>query len=123
MKREEAKKAAAKSYASKMCDLCLDESCKERGPVCHQFKEYTTAFTEGIKWADEHPVNVWHDASEEPAGDDWVILCEDDSGYCFTANKIIVVELYLNWQRHAEKMWLKRWAYVSDLLPKGGEEL
>lgn len=80
------------------------------------------AFLHGVEWADEHPVDVWHKASEEPAGDDWVILCEDDSGYCFTANKIIVVELYLNWQRHAEKMWLKRWAYVSDLLPKGGEK-
>ena len=79
------------------------------------------AFRDGIEWADEHPVNVWHDASEEPAGDSWVILCEDDSGNCFCENKIIVVELFLNWQKSAEKVWLKRWAYVSDLLPKGGE--
>lgn len=80
------------------------------------------AFLHGVEWADEHPVNVWHDASEEPAGDSWVILCEDDSGNCFCQNKIIVVELFLNWQESAEKVWLKRWAYVSDLLPKEGEE-
>ena len=83
---------------------------------------WIAAFIAGVDYADEHPKNVWHDASEEPAGDDWVILCEDDSGNCFCQNKIIVVELFLNWQKSAEKVWLKRWAYVSDLLPKGGEE-
>ena len=24
------------------------------------------AFLHGVEWADEHPVDVWHDVSEEP---------------------------------------------------------
>ena len=26
------------------------------------------AFLHGVEWADEHPNNVWHDASEMPKG-------------------------------------------------------
>ena len=121
MTREEAKKAAAKSYASKMCDLCLDEYCKEMRLVCPQFKEYTIAFTEGIKWADEHPVDVWHDASEVPAGRDWRIICEDESGKCWVASRRDAFTIGYNWQEFAEDEALTRWAYIKDLLPKGGE--
>ena len=30
------------------------------------YEDMKCAFKEGVMWADKHPVNVWHDASEEP---------------------------------------------------------
>ena len=120
MKRE---KEEVRISALKYLDNFISDDCG----ICKE--DIYDAFMAGVDWADDNPrqdvVNlndIWHDASEEPAGDDWVILCEDDSGNCFCQNKIIVVELFLNWQKSAEKVWLKRWAYVSDLLPKGGGE-
>lgn len=75
------------------------------------------AFLHGVEWADEHPANVWHDASEEPKCDEY-LLGEDNDGF----------SIYM-W-RSQEDSWnlfvgittLCRWAYISDLLPKGGEE-
>lgn len=74
------------------------------------------AFLHGVEWADEHPANVWHDASEEPKCDEY-LLGEDNDGF----------SIYM-W-RSQEDSWnlfvgittLCRWAYISDLLPKGGE--
>ena len=104
--------------------MALADSYMNRYTEDYPFTKDTifAAFVAGASRMNYEHAKVWHDASEEPAGDDWVILCEDDSGNCFCQNKIIVVELFLNWQKSAEKVWLKRWAYVSDLLPKGGEE-
>lgn len=35
-------------------------------------------FEYGARWADEHPVNVWHDASEEPRCDELLFTEESD---------------------------------------------
>lgn len=32
------------------------------------------AFKEGAKWADEHPANVWHQASEMPKEEEWILI-------------------------------------------------
>lgn len=82
---------------------------------------WMSAFISGAKWADEHPRNVWHQATEEPAGDDWVILCEDESGNCGVVSRRDAFTIGYNWEEFAEDKALKRWAYISDLLPKGGE--
>ena len=80
------------------------------------------AFLHGVEFAEEHLKNVWHDASEEPAGRDWRILCEDESGKCWVASRRDAFTIGYNWQEFAEDEALTRWAYVSELLPKGGEE-
>lgn len=75
------------------------------------------AFLHGVEWADEHPANVWHDASEEPKHDEY-LLGEDNDGF----------SIYM-W-RSQEDSWnlfvgittLCRWAYIKALLPKGGEK-
>lgn len=79
------------------------------------------AFRLGAAWADEHPRNVWHQATEEPAGRDWRILCEDESGNCWVASRHCVFPIYFNWEEYALDKALTQWAYISDLLPKGGE--
>lgn len=38
------------------------------------------AFLHGVEWADEHPVDVWHDASEEPRCEE-LLLGENSDGF------------------------------------------
>lgn len=66
------------------------------------------SFEEGAEWADKHPVNVWHDANEEPKRDSLILLIMQ-SGTAIVA-KIIEPNHTFN---HGE-----RWAYINDLLPK-----
>lgn len=75
------------------------------------------AFLHGVEWADEHPVDIWHDASEEPRHNELMLGIDSDG-----------VSLYKwceqedSWHTVVDRFGLKRWAYINDLLPKGGEE-
>lgn len=80
------------------------------------------AFLHGAEWADKHPVNVWHDASEEPKigsnivvvdknGQWWDIQPYDGEydGYGDLTGWRCCVVHYNN---------IQCWAYIDDLLPK-----
>ena len=85
------------------------------------YEDMKCAFKEGAKWTDEHPINVWHDASEEPQDDCKEILYQDKYGAWFFALKYdIVVVLEINWEDFAAEN-ISRWAYIDDLSPKGGK--
>lgn len=61
---------------------------------------------------------IWHDASEEPR--EYPILCQDE-----LAN--VWVQYSLNdyvdgWPECVEFNDISKWAYIKDLLPKGGEK-
>lgn len=79
-------------------------------------------FLDGAVWADKHPVNVWHDASEEPQGDNYKIFCVDDFDFCWVDRRVDACSLHNKWDEYAEVECVKMWAYISDLLPKGGEK-
>ena len=65
---------------------------------------------------------VWHDASEDPEDDCKQILYQDKYGTWFFALKHdIVVVLEINWEDFAAEN-ISRWAYIEDLLPKGGKK-
>ena len=65
---------------------------------------------------------IWHDVSEEPEYDCKEILYQDKYGAWFFALKHdIVVVLEINWEDFAAEN-ISRWAYIDDLLPKGGEK-
>lgn len=65
---------------------------------------------------------IWHDASEEPKDYFKQIIYQDKTGTCrFTIMHDIVVLLQLKWDDFAAAK-ITRWAYVDDLLPKGGEK-
>ena len=112
MTREEEVRVSALKYVDNfipdICGMC-DEDVYD-------------AFVSGAKWADEHPKDVWHSADEEPDGRDWRILCEGESGNCWVASRRDAFTIGYNWQEFAEDEALTRWAYINDLLPKGGEE-
>ena len=71
------------------------------------------AFLHGVEWADEHPVDVWHDYNEEPKWNE-PMLGEDSEG--FTIYKWVGQEDC--WYTFVDVYDLYRWAYISDLLPK-----
>ena len=60
---------------------------------------------------------IWHDASEEPKCNEY-LLGEDNDGF----------SIYMwcsqedSWNLFVGITTLCRWAYISDLLPKGGEK-
>ena len=86
-----------------------------------EYIDIQEAFEAGAKWADQHPNNVWHDASEEPKDDlgkdDLVIIYQDKHGDCWFITKRDIVILYINWERFAT-VSVRCWAYINDLLPK-----
>lgn len=71
------------------------------------------AFVHGVGWAELHPVDVWHDASEEPK-EDVDILFISKNGKVHKVSKIDL-SLY-DWLKDNDD--IKRWAYIKDLLPK-----
>ena len=74
------------------------------------------AFLHGVEWADEHPVDVWHDASEEPQGNNWHILCQNEmDGYCLESRVFMLND---PWKEFVEEEMIVKWAYINDLLPK-----
>ena len=46
-----------------------------------EYIDIQEAFEEGAKWADNHPVNVWHDASEKPRTKEWLLVHFDEDNY------------------------------------------
>lgn len=75
------------------------------------------AFLHGVEWADEHPVDVWHEASEEPQGNNWKILCQDEENGCWVENRTDAIDLHNTWNEYVEIEMVVKWAYISDLLP------
>lgn len=75
-------------------------------------------FTHGAEWADEHPdlSSLWHDASEEPEHNCTI-------AYATKNNKIGTLKRAdkSRWSWYKEKYSIIKWAYIADLLPKGGE--
>ena len=75
-----------------------------------------TGFEKGIRWADEHPINVWHNVSEEPKINEDVVLYDCCGNF--------IAEFFdgsVTWRNIVLYYKATIWAYVKDLLPKGGE--
>ena len=87
-----------------------------------EYIDIQEAFEEGAKWADNHPVNVWHEASKFPNKALPIIVEIDDD--IEPSYEVISID------ETDEKFWeflvsdrdITMWAYVKDLLPKGGEK-
>lgn len=77
------------------------------------------AFLHGVEWAEKQIANVWHDASEEPKLDQWFLAQIGDNAF---DTFIMAMDKNKEWRNWCKGINLKRWAYVSDLLPKGGEK-
>ena len=80
---------------------------------------YTIGCIDGLEIADEEPnlERLWHDAGEEPRRNE-LLLGEDTDG--FSIYRWCGQED--NWEAFVNETRLSRWAYISDLLPKGGKK-
>lgn len=61
---------------------------------------------------------VWHDASKEPKR--YPILCIDKLRNIWTEYSL--KDYAEGWAEYVEFNDISQWAYISDLLPKGGEK-
>ena len=63
----------------------------------------------------------WHDASEEPKGE-YEIMILDKFGTTRIIDYMEVKQYYDgSWTCNTREEYIISWAYISDLLPKGGE--
>lgn len=88
-------------------------------------KGIKSVFIDGVQWADENPnlESLWHYAiEEEPKKGEYILvevvntLIPNEIGYH--------VEYVEEWMINLMKTegFKCRWAYINDLLPKGGEK-
>lgn len=86
------------------------------------------AFALGVAWADKNPSleSIWHKASEEPQHNNKQILSySEDFDYFFIdfPNYLMVKDggQDKDWGTAVLRNKISKWAYVADLLPKGGD--
>lgn len=62
--------------------------------------------------------SLWHDTNEEPRLNQWFLAQIGDNAF-----DTFVMEMDKNedWKEWSNGINIKSWAYISDLLPKGGE--
>lgn len=102
-------------YGYEERNIDVDYESKRNYPGNNECRD---AFKAGADWADENPINLWHDASEEPQEDGWILLQ-------FITDVYVTLELPRDidvWHDFIKMHNFARWAYVRDLLPKGGEK-
>lgn len=83
-------------------------------------------FEYGARWADEHPVNVWHDLSEEPLLEETEIIFINERDFAHISKRkgghFSYSYVYYSWEDYVNSLKIKKWAYVKDLFLKGGEK-
>ena len=69
---------------------------------------------------------VWHDASEEPTTESTRVLATDEKGFIdvfsLEKGKFKIPNGCIPWSSIVVCFNLTKWAYIKDLLPKGGEK-
>lgn len=107
MTREEEIKQAARAYIS-------GDTLSSKTIVFH--------FANGAGWADENPKNVWHDVSEEPKDRSNILVRYTYLGCAELISHRINYNHLPSWSEFVDFNEVEEWAYVSDILPKGGEK-
>ena len=105
------------------------EQIEKFASQCYEDGNSYSAFMSGAIWADCNPdqdvVNlndVWHDAIEEPQGDEWHIAYIDVFGSIQSLKcPSVTFDTFPSLADFAAGIGMQCWAYISDLLPKGGD--
>ena len=96
---------------------------------CYEDGERYSAFISGAIWADDNPAqdvvnlnDLWHDACEIPQGE-YEIICKDECGNVWLTNLREDMKYHgTGWVECIICESIVSWAYISDLLPKGGKK-
>ena len=105
-------------FSKRQLNIAKEAEKRYLSSLLHQYystEDLAKAFRDGAEWADMHPVNVWHEASEEPQ--EYPILCKDE--FSNTWLEYSLNDYIDGWVEYVEFHELIQWAYISDLLPKG----
>lgn len=118
MTREEIKQVA-ENYASQMCNDCSSMFyCKDKNMKCVERREREKVFADGAKWAEKqlNLSSLWHQASEEPAGRGWRIICQDEEGKYWIKDWADVIQIHYIWNEYVKAEMIVKWAYLDELL-------
>ena len=94
------------------------EQIEKFASQCYEDGEKYSAFIAGAIWADRNPVNVWHDASEEPTKKGYLLIQFGNAEY--GTFRLRDIDVWCAWLM--KNCYIIRWAYIKDLLPKGGKK-
>lgn len=80
---------------------------------------YKIGCIDGLEAADAEPnlEMFWHDSNEEPKEEGWILIQFGAVYYTLLMPRDIYV-----WQDFVNIQYSVQWAYISDLLQKGGEK-
>ena len=121
-KIEEAAIGAADLYEQDLPMMSYDEDTEVDGQhhFCQEF--CAELFKDGAKWAiNEFLKDLWHPVSEEPEENRKILvqytnyMVEDDY-------EIDMNSPHIPWGYIVTTYNFKKWCYIEDLLPKGGEK-
>lgn len=110
MTREERRRQASEIYlADEVSDRCRV-----------YFGYIKLAFEAGAEWSDNNPdlLSLWHDANTMPSDSKSIIYLTKNGKFG------VISQVHSNkWDWYvAVKYSIIKWAYVDDLLPKGGDK-
>ena len=121
-KIEEAARGASDLYEQDLPMMSYDEDTEVDGQhhFCQEFG--AELFKDGAKWAiNEFLKDLWHPVSEEPEENKKLLvqytnyMVEDDY-------EIDMNSPHVPWRYLVTTYNFKKWCYIEDLLPKGGEK-
>ena len=82
---------------------------------------YTIGCIDGLEAADEEPnlERLWHDATTQPELNKWFLAQIGDDAF---DTFVMAMEKNQDWKNWSNGINIKMWAYIDDLLPKGGKK-
>ena len=98
------------------------EQIEQFASQCYEDGERYSSFIAGAIWADNNPVNVWHDVSEIPKDNSHILILYTYNEFTELKSYHINYKHLVKWSDFVDFNGIECWAYVSDLLPKGGEK-
>lgn len=121
-KIEEAARGAADLYEQDSPMMSYDEYTEVDGQhhFCQEFG--AELFKDGAKWAiNEFLKDLWHPVSEEPEENKKLLV--QYTNYMVEDDYEIDMNIpHVPWRYLVTTYNFKKWCYIEDLLPKGGEK-
>ena len=121
-KIEEAARGASDLYEQDLPMMSYDEDTEVDGQhhFCQEFG--SELFKDGAKWAiNEFLKDLWHPVSEEPEENKKLLV--QYTNYILEDEYEIDMNIpHVPWRYLVTTYNFKKWCYIEDLLPKGGEK-
>ena len=112
-------------FSKRQLDIAEKANKRYLGRPEHQYysaEDLAKAFRDGAEWVDEHPQDVWHEASEKPQDNSHILIHYNYLGTMEFKSYHINYQCDLTWSELVNSQEIKYWAYIDDIFPKGGEQ-